>query len=230
MSKEEQKNIPNCIGIIPDGNRRWAKQHGLPSFEGHRRGGKKFRELLFWCREAGIKNVVVYAFSTENWQRSEQEVAFLKQILRETLEDFKDEETSLRFVGEVESFGEEFLELTQKLESETLGRKYRLFVAFSYGGRAELLTAAKKIATEKTADEIQNLSARDFKEALWSSDLPDIDLIVRTSGEKRLSNFFPWQSVYSELFFVPSYWPEFSREEFFHILEEYETRDRRKGK
>ncbi len=238
----QQKNTPTCLGLIMDGNRRWAKANGLPSFEGHRRGYDKLIDLLLWCKEAGIKHLAVYAFSTENWKRTEAEVGYLMQLFRTVLlketARFKKEGGRVKFIGQKERFDKDLREGMEKMEEETSGGEYTLYVCLSYGGRAEILAAAKKLALEKTPEEIATLTEEEFGKLLWTAEgkaeegggMPDPDIIIRTGGEKRLSNFLTWQSVYSELFFSDTLWPEFSKEEFTGILEEYATRERRLGK
>ncbi|MCR4330311.1 MAG: polyprenyl diphosphate synthase, partial [Patescibacteria group bacterium] len=215
MHKQE-KNIPKCIGIIMDGNRRWARKRGLPVYEGHRAGYKKLKELLTWAREAGVKTVVAYAFSTENWNRSKLEVGFLLKLLRNVLvdevEDIKKEKVRVRFIGDLSRFPKDIEEGIRKLEKETMVYKENtLVLAVSYGGRPEIVAAVKKIAQEKTKEEIGKMTEKEFSKYLWTKDIPDPDLIVRTGGEKRLSNFLPWQSVYSEFYFTPTLWPAFLR-------------------
>ncbi|MBI2120725.1 MAG: di-trans,poly-cis-decaprenylcistransferase [Parcubacteria group bacterium] len=235
MPVDNQKiNTPTCLGLIMDGNRRWAKAHGLPVFEGHARGYEKLTDLLAWCKEAGIRHVAVYAFSTENWRRTEEEVGYLIQLFRTVLfketERFKKENGRVKFIGQKERFDKDIQEGMEKMEKETSGGEYTLYVCISYGGRAEILTAIQKIAKEKTPEEIQALTEDEFGKLLWTDDMPEPDIVVRTGGEKRLSNFLTWQSVYSELFFTDTLWPEFSKEEFTGILEEYAGRERRRGK
>lgn len=229
-----QKNTPRCLGLIMDGNRRWAKEHGLPAFEGHRRGYEKLTDLLSWCKESGVKHVAVYAFSTENWRRKEEEVGYLMQLFRYVIfketERFKKENGRVRFIGQKDRFDTDIQEGMEKMEQETSEGEYTLYVCISYGGRAEILSAIQKLAKEKTPEEIAALTEEDFGRLLWTDGMPEPDIVIRTGGEKRLSNFLTWQSVYSELFFTDTLWPEFSKEEFTSILEEYSKRERRLGK
>jgi undecaprenyl diphosphate synthase len=231
---DNKKNTPTCLGLIMDGNRRWAKARGLPAFEGHRHGYEKLNDLLSWCKEAGVKHVAVYAFSTENWKRTEEEVGYLMRLFREVLfketERFMKENGRVKFIGQKERFDEDIREGMEKMERDTSGGEYNFYVCISYGGRAEILSAVKNIAKEKTPEEIRALTEEDFGELLWTKEMPDPDIIIRTGGEKRLSNFLTWQGVYSELFFSNTLWPEFSKEEFTGILEEYAKRERRRGK
>lgn len=235
MSEEREKttNVPKCIGFIPDGNRRWAKERGLPAIQGHLEGKEKLKEVLRWCKEAGVKHAVVYAFSTENWKRPKGEVAGLTKLLKEAFGEFRKEHEgriSLHFVGDTEAFGKSFAQEMNKLEQDTRGHEYHLYVALSYGGRAEVLEGLKKLAREKTLGEIEKVTEEDFERYLWSADMPEPDLIIRTSGEKRLSNFMMWKSAYSELAFVESNFPALTKEEFFDALRDYGERKRRHGK
>jgi undecaprenyl diphosphate synthase len=220
-----------CIGIIMDGNRRWARAQDKPVFEGHSEGYKKLQEMVRWAREAGIPHMVAYAFSTENWQRSEEEVGYLLKLFRSILENeikkMVSERIRVRFIGDRSRFGEEVQKMMEKMETETAAAyDITLHLAMSYGGRAEILAAVKALLEE----EATVVSEEAFANNLWSHPMPDPDLIIRTGGEKRLSGFLPWQSVYSELFFSDSFWPAFSKEEFDSILAEFAQRERRRGK
>lgn len=223
--------IPTSIGIIMDGNRRFAKAKGLPTLEGHRAGYEKMREVIGWCKDSGVRNLVVYAFSTENWNRAEEEVSYLMDLFRMVIETIVEEarkdNTRVIFLGERTRLPQDILSRMKWAEEETASfSTFTLGIALSYGGRAEIIDAIHRIPKESLA----TLSEKDFSELLWTKDIPDPDLIIRTSGEERLSNFLPWQSVYSELFFIDSMWPDFTREEFERILKEYEARERRRGK
>jgi undecaprenyl diphosphate synthase len=217
------------IGLIMDGNRRWAKARGLPTLEGHRKGYEKLKELVVWAKEADIKDTVVFGFSTENWNRAKEEVAYLMDLIEQMLiadaEEFKKQGVRLRIVGERERFSPNIQKAFDKAEALTRDGEYTLWLALSYGGRAEILdTTNRLIAAGKPVTEDE------FSNALWTAGMPDPDIIVRTSGEQRLSGFLPWQGVYSELFFVETPWPAFSKDDFQNILDEYRTRDRRHGK
>jgi undecaprenyl diphosphate synthase len=223
--------VPASIGIILDGNRRWAKENGLPSFEGHRRGFEKTKEILEWADEAGIKEVVLYAFSTENWNRSEEEVSYLMGIFKhafgEYLEEVLRKGKQLRFIGQRDRLPADLQQLMNDAEEKSKsGDRGVVAIALSYGGRPEILAAVNKLLAEgaKEVDEEQ------FRSAMWSAGLLDPDLIIRTGGEHRLSNFLTWQSVYSEFFFPNAKLPGFTREDFDAILAEYADRERRHGK
>ncbi len=226
-----EQNIPQSIGIIMDGNRRWAKSKGLPTLEGHRMGYNKLKEVRTWAKESGIKEMIVYAFSTENWNRTEEEIAYLMNIFREAIQVMTKEaiveDTRLIFLGERSRLAPDIISLIASSEEGTrLCSSFVFGFALSYGGRTEIIDAIHRISPERLA----GISEEDFGKLLWTKDMRDPDLIVRTSGEERLSNFLPWQSVYSELYFTETLWPDFSREEFLRILAEYAARDRRKGK
>ncbi len=229
--EKTEQNIPKCIGVILDGNRRWARENGLPDFEGHRRGYTTLKAFLGWARGVGVENVIVYAFSTENWHRAEEEVIGLFGLFRAVFEDILSEalheETRLYFLGDIERLPEDIQKSITRAEDETNHfQTRRLGVALSYGGRAEILAAIKKMAP----DDIGGMTEEKFSQLLYTRDFPDPDMIIRTSGEQRLSNFLPWQSVYSELFFTPTCWPAFTKEEFYTILGTFSQRKRRRGK
>jgi undecaprenyl diphosphate synthase len=214
-----------------DGNRRWAKAQGLPSLEGHRRGYEKLNEVLDWCRESEIKELIVYAFSTENWNRTQEEVGYLMNLFREMIKsavmDAKKNDTRLIFLGERGRFSPDILSAMTAAEADTKScTSFTFGIALSYGGRAEILDAIHRIPSEKR----ETVTEAEFSELLWTRELRDPDLILRTSGEERLSGFLPWQGVYSELFFTKTFWPAFTREEFESILEQYVGRQRRFGK
>lgn len=215
-----------------DGNRRYAKERGLPTLEGHRKGYEKLKEALRWGKDAGVENIIVYAFSTENWKRSADEVSYLldlfRFILNQELEHFHKEGGIIKCLGNLDKFPEDIQKLTRSAEEKTKGNPGpRLYIALSYGGRDEILSAVKKIVSENPKPE--DITEEYFAKHLQTYPMPDPDIIVRTSGEKRLSGFLPWQGVYSELFFIDTYWPAFSKEEFDGILKEYENRHRRFG-
>ena len=232
-NQPKEKNIPQCVGIIMDGNRRWAKKRGFPTAEGHRRGYKKLKEITLLCKKIDIRNIIVYAFSTENWNRSEEEIEHLMSLFRilifKEMEWLKKEKIRVKFVGQIERFALDIQNGIKDLEKETEKGLHTLYIAVSYGGRAEILSAVKKIVREKTSKEIEVMKEQDFSQYLWTGDMPDPALIIRTSGEKRLSNFLLWQSTYSELFFPKGCWPSFTKKEFLEIIERYKERKRRKG-
>lgn len=222
---------PACVGIIMDGNRRWAKEKGLPALEGHRRGYEKTRDVLTWASEAGVKFLVLYAFSTENWKRTTEEVGYLMdlftRLLKHEVEWIEKEGYRIRCIGQRERFSPELRKLMDEAEKRTAKNTgTTLVLALSYGGRAEILEGVRKVAREGKAD----VTEAEFFSLLWSKDIPDPDIIIRPGGEKRLSGFLTWQSVYSELFFTDTKWPDFSLEEFQAMLAEFGARERRRGR
>ena len=225
----DNKKIPACIGIILDGNRRWAKAKGLPTLIGHTEGLKNLERALQWIKNAGVKHTVVYAFSTENWNRSPEEVSHLMNLLlnatREEFVRFAKEGGRVRFVGDRTRLSQELKSAMVDVEEKSTNGTHTLWVCLSYGGRAEIVEAARLM--QKSGEEITEES---FNNHLWTAGMPDPDLIIRTGGAKRISNFLPWQSTYSELFFIDTYWPDFSEVELNRILEEYGERERRMGR
>lgn len=225
-------NIPNAIGVILDGNRRWAKEHGLPSLEGHRAGFEKVQELVRWGRDLGVSTVYIYAFSTENWNRTKEEVSYLMELFGAAfsgtfIDEIVENDGRVVFLGDRSLIPSELVHEMERAEERTRnGKSGTLAVCLSYGGRAEIIAATNKLIRE--GKEIT--SEAEFSNALWSAGLPDPDLIIRTSGEQRLSGFLAWQAVYSELFFTDTKWPAFTKEEFLSIIEEFGNRERRRGK
>ena len=222
---------PLSIGIIMDGNRRYAKARGLSTLEGHKQGYSRLKDIISWSRDAGVGYVTVYAFSTENWNRAEEEVGYLMNLFRtvivEVTKEAKEKGTRIIFLGQRERFAPDMQTAMNESEESTKScTALTLAVALSYGGRQEILDAVHRISAEKIA----SISEEEFSNMLWTKDVIDPDFIIRTSGEERLSNFLPWQSVYSELFFTKTLWPDFSKEEFLSIIEAYNSRERRLGK
>ncbi|MBA3789200.1 di-trans,poly-cis-decaprenylcistransferase [Patescibacteria group bacterium] len=230
MSNETNKTATS-IGIIIDGNRRWAKEHNLPSLEGHRKGYEKILETMEWARAASVKEVIIYAFSTENWNRSEEEVGYLMKLFEYAfdtgMQDLITQDVRIRFIGERARLPENILKKMDEVAEQTKeGKNGTVAFALSYGGRAEILSAVNALLVKGR----EVVTEEEFREVMWSSGLADPDLIIRTGGEKRLSNFLTWQSVYSELFFTDTKWPAFTKEEFNSILADFALRERRLGK
>ncbi|MFA6536466.1 MAG: polyprenyl diphosphate synthase [Candidatus Paceibacterota bacterium] len=227
------ESIPKCVGIIMDGNRRWAKTKNLPVVEGHRAGGETLKQTIRWAKKVGVRHIIFYTFSTENWQRPQTEVVYLLNLigefLKKELENFSKEGGSLHFVGDLSKFSADLQNAFKKSTAETAkNADINVYFALNYGGRQEILSAVKKIVVEKPNQ--NDISEEYFNKFLQTYPMPDPDLIIRTSGEERLSGFLPWQGVYSELFFIKTYWPDFSEKEFLDILAEFATRQRRRGK
>lgn len=236
MSEENntQKNIPKCIAIIMDGNRRWAKEEGVPVYEGHKKGYEKMKQVIKWSKDLGIDNVIFYCFSTENWNRVEKEVSYLMDLFRFAFSNGLDSlirnEVRVKVIGDTTRFSPDLQEMIKKVQEKTSHFKMTVVLALSYGGREEILNAVKTLSESLTKEEIQKITEEDFSKFLYTKDIPDPDIIIRTSGEMRLSGFLPWQAVYSELFFLKTYWPALTKEEFLGVLEEFTTRQRRHGK
>ncbi len=212
-----------------DGNRRWAKENGLPRVEGHKKGADTLEKIARAVFEQGVEHMAVYAFSTENWKRSKEEVDALLKLIKffiekRLLKGFGDN-VRFRFVGDLSLFDSPLQETIKKAEKINPKAKHSLWIALSYGARAEMLDAARASARGDAPQ-----SEEDFKKLLWSADLPDFDLIIRTGGKKRLSNFFPWQSAYAELFFTDTLWPDFSERELLQIFNEFQNTKRNFGK
>ena len=221
---------PECIGIILDGNRRWAKERGLPSIEGHRRGVSNIESIVRAARDMAIRHVVVYVFSTENWDRSKEEVSYLMEIFesatRERLAKLNHEGVAVRFVGQKERFPQALQNAMHEVEEKNPETpKITLWVCLSYGGRAEIVAAARAVHESNEAMTEQSLAKH-----LWTAGMPDPDLIIRTGDTRRISNFLLWQGAYSEIFFVKTYWPEFTKADLEMVLKEYATRERRIGR
>ena len=235
MSEKTNKEVkvPNCVGIIMDGNRRWAKGRGLSTLKGHQAGAETLKKVVKWGKDLGVKNITLYTFSTENWHRSEEEVAYLLKLIGEflskELDDFHKEGGVLHFAGDLSRFSPGLQKTLNEAKEKTKNNTGpNVYFALNYGGRAEILSAVKKIVSENPTEE--KITEEYFAKHLQTYPMPDPDIIIRTSGEMRLSGFLPWQGVYSELFFTKTLWPDFSKEEFLKILKEYENRERRIGK
>lgn len=228
-------NDIKCIGVIIDGNRRWAQKRGMASLRGHEAGYKKLKEFLDWCHEAGVRHVIAYVFSIENWNRAPREVSYLMRLIgrffNADLAEIKKKKVRLRIAGVRSLLSSVIQRLVERAEKETSSFKdYTFTLALSYGGRDEIVAAANRLMQDKEKFNKKEITKEHFAKYLWTADIPDPDLIIRTSGEMRLSNFLTWQSVYSELFFPVTLWPDFTKEEFLQILEEYHSRKRRFGK
>ena len=223
------KKIPHHLGIILDGNRRWAKEKRLPAFEGHRRGLEKVKKVVEWCQEKGIKMLTLFVFSTENWKRSKGEVGYLmklaKKAMTSDLKELSKHDIRIRVIGNRQRLPKDIQKAVSEAEKETqYNKKMVLNFALSYGGRGEIVEAVKNIIKNKVPPE--KINEKLISENLWASDL---DLIIRTGKEQRLSNFLIWQAAYSELYFLKKYWPEFSKKDFDTALLEYVRRQRRFG-
>lgn len=227
---KNQKNPPRHLGIILDGNRRWAKEHSLPTLEGHHKGFENVKLIIQAAQDRGIKTLTLFCFSTENWHRSKEEVDYLMDIFRKSLSDyfgkFNEKNVKINILGQKEKFARDIKDQIEKIESETKNNTgMTLNLALSYGGRAELVDAIKKIV--KKGIDPDKITEDTVKDNLWTS---DVDLIIRTGGEQRLSGFLLWQAAYSEFLFVKKYWPDFGENDLDAALAEYASRQRRFGK
>ena len=233
---EMQKLTPPChIAIIMDGNGRWAKKRGLPRTAGHAAGGEEFRRIANYCRTLGVKYLTVYAFSTENWKRSEEEVGgimrLLGKYLTEALADMEKNRVRFRFFGDLSRLSPELRKLCQDAESRSKDYDVQVNFCLNYGGRDEIVQAARRFAQEVAAGERQpeELTEELLSGYLYSANVPDPELIIRPSGELRTSNFLLWQSAYSEYVFMNVLWPDFGPEDLDKAIEEYHRRNRRFG-
>lgn len=225
------------LAIIMDGNRRWAKQRGLPAAAGHRRGAKTLEQVCRDAKELGIRYLTLYAFSTENWQRSAEEVNALMTLLREYLKDglaeLQKNKVRIIFIGERHMLDGDIVAQMAEIERKTADNDaFTLCLAISYGSRQEIVRAAR-LAAEQVQNgviEPENIDEACFSGLLYTAGIPDPDMVVRTSGEKRISNYLLWQIAYSELYFTDVLWPDFGRRELEEIIQNYNTRERRYGK
>src|SRR3989344_697189 len=235
---EQEDKIPQHIVILPDGNRRWAKERGLDTLEGHKAGYEKLTQLCHWAKDRGVKVITAFGFSTENWNRSEREVNYLMGLLEFALrENFSRdsrkneiEELGLRVrvIGQKERLPQSLQETIAEVEEHTKANtNLHLNLAISYGGRWDIVQAAKQIMQDGIKPE--DLTEELFGKYLSTGDLPDPDLFIRAGGEQRLSNLVLWQAAYSELYFLPKYWPDFSEQDFDDALAEFARRSRRFG-
>ncbi|HSS39996.1 MAG TPA: polyprenyl diphosphate synthase [Polyangia bacterium] len=229
--------LPRHVAIIMDGNGRWAQEHGLPRVEGHRQGAKAVREVVRAARETGLRALTLYAFSAQNWQRPVEEVATLMQLLRdyviEERDEIMDNDIRLIAIGEVDRLPPFAKEPLDALMRDSAGnRGMTLCLALSYGGRESIVAAARELA-KSVADgclTLDEITEDRVAGSLQTGGLPQLDLLVRTSGEERLSNFLLWEAAYAELYFTETYWPAFGKTELYLALESYRTRERRFGR
>ncbi len=227
------QKIPEHVAIIMDGNGRWALERGLPRLSGHKAGTENLREVIEACAEFGIKYLTIYAFSTENWNRPEEEIQGLMGIFRTMLDrelnNLHKNGVQLRHIGRLDGIDKRLQQKVQEAIKLTKGNQTLILnVAFNYGGRDEILQAVKKIVAN--GENIKDLDDDLFSKYLFTAGSPDPDLIIRTSGEFRISNFLIWQGAYAEWYFTPTYWPDFNKEELYQALLAYNERDRRYGK
>ncbi len=246
MSKVKEKNEIKTIvekvnlqhiAIIMDGNRRWAKNHMLPSAVGHQKGVESLKNTMRSFDKFGIKYLTVYAFSTENWKRQKEEVDFLMNLLAKTLTDelneMHKENVKIKFVGNIEKLSPKLIEILENAENKTKNNTgVNLQIAFNYGARDEIVNALKKIAQKALEGEIKidEIDENLVSQNLYTAGIPDPDLLIRTGGEKRISNYLLWQIAYSEVYVTEKFWPEFDENALKEAILEFEKRNRRYGK
>ena len=232
----KKENMPKHIAIIMDGNRRWARAQGKPAGFGHKAGAKTLENIVRYANKIGLKHITVYAFSTENWKRAEDEVNALMMLLQNYLEEYSkradSENIKIKILGDITA-------LSQKLQKSIIDCMERtknntgvtFNIALNYGGRDEIIRAVKNIATDVKNNklEIENINEEIIANNLYTAGQPDPDLLIRTSGELRLSNFLPWQVVYSEFLFIDKNWPDFTEEDLDNAIVEYQKRTRKFG-
>ena len=230
---------PHHIGLIVDGNRRFAKAQGLASAEGHDAGSEKLEDFLRWCWRLDIRIVTLYGFSLENYQRSDEEVNHLMNLIQRKLRQYQvdpviiRERVKIKVIGQKDSLPSDLVKDIAKTEQLTQAHdRFQLNIAIGYGGRAEIIDAVKKMAEEARRGDLQpaDINEELFGSYLYTEGIPDPDLIIRTSGEERLSGFLLWQSAYSELYFTEVYWPAFRMIDFWRAIRVYQQRERRFGK
>lgn len=235
-SLSDTGHSPNHVAIIMDGNGRWAQARGLPRIEGHRRGAQSVRTAVECSVKFGIRYLTLYSFSSENWKRPAREVQDLMGLLRRYLlseiADLHKNGVRLRVIGDREELSADIVKLIEEGEASTAGNdKLDLIVALSYGGRSEIISAIRKIAEKVEAGQLTSGAINEgvLEAHLETADIPDPDLLIRTSGEQRISNFLLWQIAYSELVFMDTLWPDFSEKDFLMAINEYQRRERRFG-
>ena len=237
LDQIDKTRLPKHIAIIMDGNGRWAKQRGLERSEGHREGLEALRRIMRAIQEVGVKYVTVYSFSTENWNRPKAEVDALMNLIAWGL---KSEEQNmieigcrLQFIGDISRMPEEALRVTNEvIESTSKGTSYTMIVAFNYGSRDEITRGVRSLAERVAKGEMkpEDITEEAISQSLDTKDYPDPDLLIRTGGEERISNYLLWQIAYAELYFTPVFWPDFSKEDIYDAIVEFQNRERRFGK
>ena len=234
---QDLTKLPQHIAIIMDGNGRWAKNQGLPRIEGHRRGANTLKEILRCCKDYGIQTLTAYAFSTENWGRPLTEVDFLmtlfERLLRKELAEMNSEGVCIRFIGDLSSLPQSLQQvISEAMETTKNNHAVYFNVAINYGSRLEIVKACRSIAEKIEQKELKPEAIDEslLAEYLYTADSPDPDLLIRTSGEMRLSNFLLWQMAYTEIYITDTLWPDFNRQELIRALEVYQKRDRRFGR
>lgn len=227
--------VPVHVGFIMDGNGRWAQKKGLPRSMGHKAGAEALRKIIAYCRKVGVKYITCYAFSTENWKRPQDEVNALMKLFNDYLDEidkFSGEKSKIVFLGDKSPFPEKLRERMIKLEKDSAHHdSVTIMLAMNYGGRDDIVYAAKKLAAYAVNGDISpsDIDEKMLSGLLYTGNAPDADLIIRTSGEQRISNFLLWQSAYAELYFTDVLWPDFNEKELKKAFEAYSQRSRRFG-
>lgn len=229
-NSDQITDLPNHVGIILDGNRRWAKARGLPSLEGHRQGGEVFKQIVGHAFNSGINYVSAYVFSAENSGRSRKEVSYLMDLVTQAvgqyLEEFDERGIKIVILGRRSGLRRRVLAAIKRAEQQTMSNTNgTLALCFNYGGHEEIVDAANQLL-----DETRPITPENLYQTMYEPDIPDIDLIIRTSGEQRLSGFMLWRASYAELFFSPVMWPAFTTDDFDSAINDYKNRTRRLGK
>ncbi len=233
----DPERLPNHVGIIMDGNGRWAQKRGLPRYAGHAAGAKVFKTIAYYARDIGLKNLTVYAFSTENWQRPQEEVSRIMKVLEEFIDDalntFEKEKVRIRFLGDLSVFTgvlrekmDRIVDATKKFSGLTLN------IAMNYGGQNEIVHGAREAARRVLTGEMkpEDITPESFGKLLYFDDCDTVDLVIRPSGEKRLSNFLLWQSAYAEFWYSDILWPDFKPRDLDRAILDYQKRNRRFGR
>ena len=231
-----KENMPKHIAIIMDGNRRWARAQGKPASFGHKAGAKTLEKIVRYANKIGLEYITVYAFSTENWKRTEEEVRALMMLLQSYLDDYSkradSENIKVKIIGNRKGLSAKMISSIEKCMERTKNNTGIVFnIALNYGGREELLNVTHQIAEDVKKGILQpeEITEKDIEKYLYTKGQPDPDLLIRTSGEKRLSNFLPWQLSYSEFLFIDKNWPDFTEEDLNYAIEEYQKRTRKFG-
>ena len=237
LNQIDSERLPAHIAVIMDGNGRWAKNQGLLRVKGHKKGTKAVRETIEACAELGVPYVTLYAFSTENWNRPKLEVDTLMNLLvsslKKEIKTLQENNIALSAIGNLNSLPKKAqAELSEVIEKTKTNSRLKLTLALSYGAREELVKTVQEISqkVKKNLISPQSINESVIKEHLYTHDLPDVDLLIRTSGEQRISNFLLWQIAYAELYFTPVLWPDFTREHLYEAIYNYQKRERRFGK
>jgi undecaprenyl diphosphate synthase len=230
---KDSKDLPRHLGLILDGNRRWASDHGLPKLEGHRIGYENFKNVAKYALKLGIKYVSAYIFSMENWNRDKSEVKYLMDlalwVATHEVDELDKEDIRVRFLGSETRISEKIKNAIDKAEKQTKNNQTgTLALCFNYGGQQEIAEAFVRMSEQKI--DSRNITIQQIEKYIYAPDIPSVDLIIRTSGEQRLSNFMLWRAAYSELYFVNKHWPDFSKQDLDDALADYASRQRRFGK